>query len=169
MPHLKVRQMHYTASEILSRCNLRSSSGFTCIHFKLKKNQQRREMVWNFKQMATSREVNNLQVSDQSCLCWLLFLSLASTWFLWILNSSASLTPFCFWPWLFPFSQIPGLIIQVTAHTSPQPLFFFFSQPHTEPLALNGSKSEILSPCFPNLSTEYDTLKESLGRAPWAS
>lgn len=162
MPHLKVREMHYTTSEIPSHYNLRSSSGFTCSHFKQEENRQRREMVWNFKQRATSREVNILQVSDQSCLCWTLFLSLASMWFLWTLNTFCLSFSTLFLTWLFPFSQTRGLHIQVKAHTRPST----FSPPHTEAWALNGSKSKILSPCFLNLSTMYDILKRGLRQSP---
>lgn len=119
MPHLKIRQMSCIFSKIMSHCRIKSFSRLSCRHFKWKEDQQRRKLLWNFKQVATSSEIISLWVSDQSCLLWILFLSLVL-----ISLCSHYLLPHLFHSMfltlaLLPFSPTPGLLLQVAAHTKP--------------------------------------------------
>lgn len=119
---------NYILSKILSHWIVRSCSRFSCSHFKW---EEWRGLVWNFKQVATSREMSDPWVSDASCLSWTLFLSLASTWFLYVLNIFCqSYSNLCFWLWLSSnFLQLLAFLSRWQHTPGSQPLFFFFSQP----------------------------------------
>lgn len=122
MTHLKIRQMNYIIFKILSHVTSGLLPESAAVIFKWEKDRQR-ELTQNLKQVATSRDgVSELSMLNVVSFPGLTLVSLCSQCLL------PQYSTLCFWPWLS--SHFLQLLARWQPILGPQPLFFYFSQPH---------------------------------------